>query len=211
MANSIAPSPSEAVAVHIRALQELTLQIDAALRGRHLPATPRARMAFGCLDLAVEHQSGIAVLADQPLWGPAFALLRIQLEAFVRGVWLARCATDDQLAWFVEGKLGNHRKFHKLVTAVEEALKHDGAVLTKLRLQSWTLFNDFTHTGFQHVVRRNSKTTTGPNYMDQELIQALRVATAVGLLAAIEMLSLSDHEDLAQALKEKAETLAAAT
>src|ERR1039458_10217040 len=100
MGNSIAPSPSEAVAVHIRALQQLTLQIDAALRGRDLPATARARMAFGCLDLAVEHQSGIAVLADQPLWGPAFALLRIQLEAFVRGVWLARCATDDQLAWF---------------------------------------------------------------------------------------------------------------
>jgi hypothetical protein len=28
-------------------------------------------MAFGCLDLAVEHTSGIAVLADQPLWGPS--------------------------------------------------------------------------------------------------------------------------------------------
>jgi hypothetical protein len=95
-------------------------------------------MAFGCLDLAVEHQSGIAVLADQPLWGPAFALLRIQFEAFIRGVWLARSATEDQLAWFVEGKLGKHRKFHELVTAVEEALKHDGAALTKLRQQSWS-------------------------------------------------------------------------
>jgi hypothetical protein len=106
MGNAIAPSPSEAVAVYIRSLQQLTLDIDAALRGRYLPATPRDRLAFGCLDLAVEHQSGIAVLADQPLWGPTFALLRIQFEAFIRGVWLARCAADDQLAWFVDGKPG---------------------------------------------------------------------------------------------------------
>ena len=208
MGNSIAPSPSAEVTVHIRAVQQLTLEIDAALRGRYLPATPRARMAFGCLDLAVEHQSGIAVLADQPLWGPAFALLRTQLEAFIRGVWLARCATDDQLAWFADGKLDKHRKFHELVTAVEQALKHDGAALTKLREQSWSFFNDFTHTGFQHVVRRNSEATTGPNYTDQELIQALRFARAIGLLAAIEMLSLSGHQELARALKERAETLA---
>ena len=127
-------------------------------------------MAFACLDLAVEHQAGIAVLADQPLWGPAFALLGIQFEAFIRGVWLARCATDDQLAWFKDGKLDKHRKFHELVTAVEKALKHDGGALTKLRAQSWAMFNDFTHTGFQHVVRRNSATTTGPNYADPELI-----------------------------------------
>jgi hypothetical protein len=207
MGNSIAPSPSEAVAVHIRALQQLTHEIDAALRGRYLPATPRARLAFGCFDLAVEHQSGIAVLADQPLWGPVFALLRIQLEAFIRGVWLARCAAEDQLAWFVDGKLDKQRKFHELVTAVEQALKHDGAVLTKLREQSWSIFNDFTHTGFQHVARRNSETTTGPNYVDRELIQALRFAKAIGLLAAIEMLSLSGHEDMARALKQKAETL----
>jgi hypothetical protein len=165
-------------------------------------------MAFGCLDLAVEHQSGIAVLADQPLWGPAFALLRIQFEAFIRGVWLGRCADDDQLVWFADGKLDKHRKFHELVTEVEQALKHDGEVLTTLRKQSWSLFNDFTHTGFQHVVRRNSVTTTGPNYTDQELIQALRFTSAIGLLAAIEMLSLSGNQDLARALKERAETLA---
>lgn len=168
-------------------------------------------MAFACLDLAVEHQAGIAVLADQPLWGPAFALLRIQFEAFIRGVWLARCATDDQLAWFKGGKLDKHRKFHELVTAVEKALKHDRGALTKLRKQSWPIFNDFTHTGFQHVVRRNSPTATGPNYTDPELIQALRFARAIGLLAAIEMLSLSGHEDLARALKEKAEKQATRT
>ena len=57
---SIAPSPSEAVAVHIRALLQLTLQIDAALRGGYLPATSRARMAFGSLDLAVATARAIA-------------------------------------------------------------------------------------------------------------------------------------------------------
>jgi hypothetical protein len=195
--------------VHIRVLQQLTFEIDAALRGRDLQASRRARMAFGCLDLAVEHTSGIAVLADQPLWGTVFALLRIQLEAFIRGVWLARCATDDQLAWFASGKLDKHRNFRELVTEVEQALKHDGGVLSKLREQSWPIFNDFTHTGFQHVVRRNGETTTGPNYTDRELIQALRCARAIGLLAAIEMLSLAGHDDLALALRQKAETIKA--
>jgi hypothetical protein len=74
-----------------------------------------------------------------------------------------------------------------------------------VRLRSF--FNDFTHTGFQHVVRRNSETMTGPNYMDGELIQALSFAKAIGLLAAIEMLSLSGHQELARTLKARAETL----
>jgi hypothetical protein len=204
---SIAPQPSEAVAVHIHALQELTLDIDAALRGRDLPASPRARIAFGCLDLAVEHTSGIAVLADQPLWGPAFAMLRIQFEAFIRGVWLARCAADDQLAWFTSGKLDKHRNFRELVADVERALKHDGGALSRLREQSWPMFNDFTHTGFQHVVRRNSETRTGPNYSDPELIQAMRFTSAIGLLAAVEMLTLAGHDVLARALKQKADAI----
>ena len=46
-----------------------------------------------------------------------------------------------------------------------------------------------------------------PYYTDQELIQALRFVRALGLLAAIEMLVLSGNQEMARALKERAETL----
>ena len=78
-------------------LKTVVLWISEQTSGMLLPAGLRARMALGCLDLAIEHQAGICALAEQALWGPVFALLQCMFDAFVRGVWLARCASDVEL------------------------------------------------------------------------------------------------------------------
>ena len=201
--------PSEKVRREIVELQSVTISINREISGLILPADRRLRMALGCLDLAVEIQSGIAVLADQPLWGPAFALVRSLFESLIRGIWLARYASEDQLTWFQTGDLGNRKTFAELVTEVEKSLGHSGETLTRLRKSSWAILNDFTHSGFQHVVRRNSETSTGPNYPDQELIQMLRASASLGLLAAIEMMDLSNHHDVSARLLVEAKRFSA--
>src|SRR5580692_3593630 len=60
-------------------LKTVVLWISEQTNGMLLPADLRARMALGCLDLAIEHQAGICALAEQALWGPVFALLQCML------------------------------------------------------------------------------------------------------------------------------------
>jgi hypothetical protein len=193
----------------IRELQRITLVLQQATHGLELPGNRRMRMALGCLDLVIEYQAGVAILADQPLWGPVFALQRVLFETFIRGSWLARCATENQLNWFEAGTLSEKKRFHELVTEVEVSLGAARPVFTKLRQSSWGMFNDFTHAGFEHIVRRNGEATTGPNYAESELIQVIKLTRSLGLLAAIELADLSGHTDIGRALMAEARQIAA--
>jgi len=154
-----------------------------------LPQDRRARMATGCLDMAIEHQAGIAVLAERALWGPIYALLNEMFDAFVRGVWLARCASETELESFELAGL-RRKPFRDMVDEVERALGHSRGILSKLRTSSWAMFPDFTHAGFA-------------SYPAAEREQALRLATALGLLAATELAWLSGHRDVAMACKRR--------
>jgi hypothetical protein len=181
-------------------LRTVVLWISEQTSGMVVPEGRRARMALGCLDLAIEHQAGICALAEQSLWGPGFALLQCMFEAFVRGVWLARCASDSELELFESAGLRG-KPFRDLVDDVERALGHSRGVLSKLRTSSWAIFSDFTRAGFEHVRRRNDANNTGENYSVAETERALQLAIALGLLSATELASLSGHRDVALACK----------
>ena len=51
----------------------------------------RAHIAAGALYTAVEHEQAIVALIAQGLHGSALALLRLQFEGLVRGMWLTFC------------------------------------------------------------------------------------------------------------------------
>ena len=185
-------------------LKSVVAWISARTDGMRLPTDRRARLAIGCLDLAIEQQAGISALVERPLWGPVFALLRCMFDAFIRGVWLARCATEDDLDSFELAGLRDI-PFADLMVDVERALGDSRGILSKLAKSSWAMFSDFTHTGVEYV-RRTNGATHGPtdgakNYPPAETDQALRLATALGLLAATELADLSGHRDVALACK----------
>jgi hypothetical protein len=171
----------------------MTEQLDA-------PDDRRARLALGCLDLAIQHQAAILALAERTLWPSAYALLDGLLDALVRGVWLARCATSGDLhAFELAGLRG--KSFEEMVGDVERALGHSRGALSKLRRSSWAMFSDCRHIGFE-INRRTPHSAA-------ETSQALRLATALGLLAATELADLAGHRSVALACKERAFKFAA--
>jgi hypothetical protein len=173
-----------------------------------LPSDRRARMALGCLDLAIEHQAGVCILAEQSLWGSVYALVRCMFDAFVRGVWLARCATEMELESFELAGLRG-KPFRDLVEDVERVLGHSRGVLSKLRTSSWAIFSDFTNAGAGPARRLGDPAGAGRNYPAADTDQALRLATALGLLSATELASLSGHRDVALACKARVVKFAA--
>jgi hypothetical protein len=80
-------------------------------------------------------------------------------------------------------------------------LGHSRGVLSKLMKSSWAMFSDCTRAGFEHVHGRNCRDIAALNYPPAETEQALRLATALGLLSATELAALSGHRDIALACK----------
>jgi hypothetical protein len=63
------------------------------------------------------------------------------------------------------------------------------------------MFSDFTYAGIDPVARRGGPEDDRVLYSVAETDQALRLATALGLLSATELASLSGYRDVALACK----------
>ncbi len=99
------------------------------LDGLNVPSDARHKFSGGCFDATLEYQKAIVLLVKERLYGAAFALLRAVFESYVRGLWLHRCATEEDLENFAKDKIP---KFYELVKAVEKLEGHEDKVLSKI-------------------------------------------------------------------------------
>lgn len=173
--------------------------------GFEFATSERSRLAAGCLDMAIEHHRAIVLLISLSVIGSAFALVRPLLEAYVRGVWLHRCASEAELAAFKADNLD--RTFSELLEVIEKLPSHAEGELSDVKQKSWKAMCSFTHSGFLQVVRRNTALAITPNYKEQEIAEALTFANTFALLTAMAIASLSEDVGLAEDLLEKAKQL----
>lgn len=175
--------------------------IGVAIHECNLPATNRVRAAAGCLAIAQDHHHAIVVLLDHNLYASSFALIRVELEAYVRGEWLARCATDDNVKQFVaDGKLP---PFRKLIEALEQTEAFQAQILSGIKANSWCAMCAYTHTGGLHVQRWNTAEVIEPNYSEEEIREILSFAETIGALAAIGVASLANDVPTAEKILAK--------
>lgn len=182
----------QAAAEH-RALLDLIAWIDANTSGVTLPADERTMLAVGCFDVTIEHQAAVALLGDAALHGSSFALLRVLAESLVRGLWLLHCATDAELAAFKKGRID--KSFATLIAEFEAHIGTPSGVLSGFKASAWQALNGFTHTGFHQVSRRHTAGRVEGTYPDHEVAKAYGVAGALGLVAAGQVIGLSDRQD----------------
>jgi hypothetical protein len=74
--------------------------IDGNLNEVNLSGDDKSLIAAGCFVVALEHQAAVALNVERKLYGSAPAMLRLTAEAFFRGMWFARCATDEDASGF---------------------------------------------------------------------------------------------------------------
>ena len=181
--------------------------LDRLIEGLSIPTNDRAVIVAACQDVAREHHKSIVLTSEEQFHGSAFALVRIEFEAYVRGQWLRYCASDDEVATFKErDKLDN--TFGEIIGDLEGHEAFDVGVLSKIKRESWTAMNSFTHTGLLQVVRRLSATKIGSNYPEEEIVGTLDFADSIAILAALAIVNvatgkLADREALAEQLLER--------
>ncbi|MDF0676056.1 MAG: hypothetical protein P0120_17245 [Nitrospira sp.] len=143
------------------------------------------------------------MLCTSKLYGPLYALLRVEFEALGRGLWPSHVATDEDANRYEKDELDIG--FGTLLSLVESQVGLPNGPLSTLKSKHWSIFCSFTHTGYQALVRRVTQTHTGPiNYPADEVISALSLAGTFALLAATQLSTMAGDQDLVDTTLAKA-------
>lgn len=172
-----------------------------AVHEKSLPANNRVRAAGSCFGIAQDHHHAIIVLLDARLYASCFALLRVAFEAYVRGEWLALCATDTQVQKFWKG--WEPPKIDKLLDALAQKDAFQEGRLSLIKKRNWKALCGYTHTGGIHVQRWNTSDGIQANYSAAELLEVLRFADIIATLAVLGVLSLADDAATSEKLLER--------
>ncbi|GMT42456.1 MAG: hypothetical protein IEMM0002_0867 [bacterium] len=130
--------------------------------------TDKNTIGAALLHLSIEHHGGISILVANKHYGSAFALLRPQFEAFVRGAWYLHCANDKQVAGYQEYE--EPPRIKELIADIKNTpdCKNLGDVLEEIKKKIWDILCGYTHGGYYQVISR-----IPPNEYDEDAIIAV--------------------------------------
>ena len=182
--------------------EELARTFDLQVNGLEIPATDRARLSAALLDQAHEHHKAIRALIPSGLIGSAFSLTRALFETTVRGAWLYRCATDEQVVHFKTDPKDLTR-LGDMIEAVESAYGTDDGFLSRVKNDYWRGLCSYAHGGYLQAVRRLTAEAITPAYGEDEQLEVILFANFCFHFAAIEIFNLSGRDDLAEEWSDK--------
>jgi hypothetical protein len=135
--------------------------------------------------LVIEHYASILHLCEIGHLGTAFAILRVCREAYMRGSYLHYCAKEKDWDNFHKGKPPANTEI--MVKSVQNYLGNK-----LFCLQDSDFLHDLTHTGVQHISRRNLRTADATiAYSEEETTGLLNCSESFAFLAIASMIDLS--------------------
>ena len=188
------PYPDDLLAVLSKA-KELSNWIARRHDDQEIPKLLRSLIPGLLFDLSIEHHVAIVGLVDHHVNGSAFALLRATFEAFVRGIWLQLCASDEDIQVFYKRDcLPKELHFGRMIEAVEKHPDFSDKLLSQIQRSSWKAINSYTHGGMLQLSRRINGGIIEPNFDPDEIVELLRASGLFALLALQQIARLSKNE-----------------
>lgn len=171
--------------------QELWNLVD----GLVIDGKQRNAVSAALQHLSVEHHNAIVTLVSEGNAGSAFALLRPQLEAYIRGVWINDCATDAQIESFLDGKRPPEKK--DLLIALNKTETHGDGTLHFLNGPIWGDFCDFTHGGAIQVKARVSNGDVRQNFYPLHVASVVTSSCMLAVTSCVSMAMVANQLDIA--------------
>jgi hypothetical protein len=166
------------------ALHDLTNDVE-------MLQTERNRTVAASFAITLDHHAAIVVLMRNELYSSSFTLLRALFEAYLRGLWLKHCASDQQAHQFFRGE----EPPKTMVAEIEANETFSGGELSSLKRRHWRAMCDFAHTGGLHLQRWQSEFAVEPNFKEDELEECLNCAELFGAMAGLELVQLRKSGD----------------
>jgi hypothetical protein len=162
---------------------------QAVLGNTEFSADRRQKTALGFLYNCIEHWKAITCLARDEIFGSAYALARSQLEAYIRGVFFHRCATEEEVDAFQKGQKPSIERMVNRIDKQREG--QEQGRMSRLYADHWGQFCDFTHNGPVSVFVRyagNSLTSGIPSEQVSSLVDATARIGWMACLASTEVM-----------------------
>ncbi|MFY9348879.1 DUF6988 family protein [Sphingobium xenophagum] len=189
-----------AMAAPIDEAKQLSNWLWDGMHGLKIDAGLRERLAISALVVALHHHKALIFLLENGSYQSFMALLRPQMDAWVNGAWLHRCATDKELEDFASGK--SHVQPKEIFARLEADL--DSGVIASIKAARWKEMCDFTHTGILQLQRNLTADTVEPNYAEEDLLRGLTQANACAIIAATFAAGIAGDDGFADQLVEHA-------
>ncbi|NQY07876.1 MAG: hypothetical protein HRT68_17190 [Flavobacteriaceae bacterium] len=158
---------------------------ESLLNGLELNHEHKKVVPLTLLQLALEHNAAIVKLIKLEFHGSALALLRPQRDAFLRGIWLYRCATEEQLSKFMTGKEPPGIK--GLLEKIEQTDGYRHGKLSSLMADIKEFLHDFTHGGLYQSASRDKGDRIAGGHSEQQLEWLLRHSMTLSFLTSLEV------------------------
>ncbi len=173
----------------------LSSEFDHAIDGSSISGGTDAVIAGALLDQAQEHCMSIVRLIESDRHGSAFALARVAFETAVRGIWILRCASPQEVGAFQSEKLS--KQFGTIVSEVESFYGATGGILSHVKSSYWSPMCSYTHGGHLQATRRIGGDQVLPRYSEAEKEEVLRFSEFCYYLSAIEIWQLVGNHQMA--------------
>lgn len=174
------------------------------VNGRNLATNDRNRQkiraAAAAFGIAQDHHHAIVFLLKYTFHSSSLALLRSVFEAYVRGLWLRRCATDAQVQKVMEEKEPPPNDI--MITAIEALPDFGEGTLARIKKHGWKEMCDFAHTGGLHLQRWQSQDGIEPTFDPAELEACLNYAELLAAMSGLEVVQMSEGGSNGQAVLE---------
>jgi hypothetical protein len=172
------------------------------LTGVRYEETPRNLLALAYAAITLEHQYAILTLSRNNIRGSALALLRPQVETAFRGLWIIKCATDDQVVVIGQRGAEPFPRFRDMAKVLDTAYGYGEYRLFQGIAQEWGSLNGLTHSGLEQVGRRfRDDGSVGPNYSDDLIANILQFSASVTVALFAPVFILIGYQDRATALE----------
>jgi len=171
----------------IAAAEEFGAELHRLTNEIEMWQTEKNRAAAASFCIAQDHHAAIVSLMKSTFYSSSFALLRSLFEAYLRGLWLKHCATDEQVSAFFRG--GEPPK--TMVAEIESTEAFTSGVLSRIKKKNWSAMCAFTHTGGLHLQRWQSQDCVELTFAPEELEECLNCAELFGAMAGLEIVQLS--------------------
>jgi len=161
----------------------------------------RTRAAAAAFGIAQDHHHAIVFLLKNTFYSSSVALLRCVFEAYLRGIWLKRCATAAQVQKFIQGK-EQPPKNDVMIAAIEALPEFGGDTLSRIKNHAWSAMCDFAHTGWIHLQRWQSQEGIEPNFDQEEIEECLNNSELLAAMSGLEVVQMSEDGNHGEAVLE---------
>lgn len=178
-------------------VETLDIIEDAIAKMRINTKEVSTKVAATLFAVALDHAHGIKFCLSNSAYPSAFALLRVLFETYIRAMWIAKCANEEQLKKYLDedklvSKTNGKLMFGDMVLEVETA--HElPEYFSKIKDHVWSGLNSFTHSGALQLQSNFSGSSIRHRYEKEQINEAIAFSTMIACMSFAALCDLATN------------------